>query len=264
MESTERPTLLPDMAVDLEPVGVSPASAVEKALAILNCFTTDRRTMGVSEIARCTGVPKSSAFRLLSALVDGGLVVKAGRTYSPGPRVVELAAVTALPPDGHRLRAVALPHLLDLYETTHQSVHMAVLSEGHVVCVESIYGHGARGHVPRVGSKVPVPGSALGKAILAFNRRDAVCVAPQPALNRELATIRERQIAHDTDATARGFVCVAAPLLDWSGEAIGALSVLGRTGQCHPAGTAAAIRHAAAAVAAAHRSALVTGSGNQV
>lgn len=226
----------------MEVAGARPqATAVEKAMLILGSFSSDRRVMGVSEISRRTGVPKSSAFRLLGALVDGGLVAKAGLEYSPGPRVAELAEVVALPPAGHRLRRAAWPYLLDLYEATHQTVQLAVRAGPRLVCAESIYGHGTGGFGLRVGSTIPMDGSALGRAIRAFGSSD------------DLSAVREQRIAYDVGFAVPGWACAAAPLLDWSGRAVAALSLAGPADRFRPASAASVVREAAAGAEKAMR-----------
>lgn len=235
--------------------------SVGKAAALLTSFTADSRAMGVSELARSAGIPKSTAHRLLAVLVDWGLVARHGTTYSPGPGLTELASLTGSA--GHqRLRDLALPHLLDLYQNTRETVHLAVLDGEHILYVEKIFGHN-RAHSPsRVGGRAPAACSALGKAMLAFSDRETVeraCRQLRPLtpntivsprlLVKELMMVQDHGVAFDRDEAALGLTCVAAPVVGWSGQLLAAVSVSGPSRRFRPASSVAAVRQAAAGVA---------------
>jgi len=237
--------------------------SVDKAAALLTTFTAGRRGMGVSELARSAGLPKSTAHRLLAILVDWGLVSRTGTEYSPGPGLTELASLTG-PMRHQRLRDAALPHLMDLYEKTHETIHLAVLDGDHILYVEKIYGHNRSNSPSRVGGRVPAACSALGKAMLAFGDRETVesaCRQLRPLtpntivsprlLVRELQTVQEHGVAFDRDEAAPGLTCVAAPVLSWDGRVIAAVSVSGPTRRFRPTGSVAMVRQAAAAIARA-------------
>lgn len=239
------------------------STSVAKALALLSSFTPDHPAMGVSDLARCAGLPKSTAHRLLAVLVDWSLVTKTGTEYSPGPRLGELAAL-ADRPDVRQLRRVALPYLLDLYELTHETVHLGVLESDEVLYVDKIYGHHSVASPSRVGGRLPATNSAIGKAMLAFAGRDVVArvcdqlrpttsfsIATPNRLLKELAAIRDAGIAFDRQETTHSLTCVAAPVLSWSGTVIAAVSIAGPTHRFRPSASAAAVRVAAASVAKA-------------
>src|SRR5947209_19579992 len=63
--------------------------SVMKALQLLDAFRGAGPTLGVSEIARRAGVPKSTAFRLLTHLEQGGYVERSGRDYCLGRHLFE-------------------------------------------------------------------------------------------------------------------------------------------------------------------------------
>lgn len=237
------------------------SGSVGKALAVLGAFTPEHSTLGVSEVARRADMPKSTVHRLLTILVDGGLISKAGTRYSPGPLLAELAALTNRP-DLQRLRDAALPYLLDLYESAHETVHLAVLEGTDVRYVEKIYGHDRVRSPSRVGGHVPAAACALGKAMLAFSDAETVagaCRRLRPLtpytivtprrLALELEAVREQGVAFDRQENTLGLTCVAAPVLGWRGEVVAAVSVTGPVSRFRPAACAAAVRHAAAGMA---------------
>ncbi|MGB8408133.1 MAG: IclR family transcriptional regulator [Mycobacterium sp.] len=237
------------------------STSVSKALALLSSFTPHHPTMGVSEIARRAHLPKSTAHRLLAVLVDWEMVTKRGTEYSPGARLNELAALTCQP-DNHELRRVALPHLLDLYEMTHETVNLAVLVGQEVLYIDKIHGHNGVNSPACVGARLPAANTAVGKALLAFASNDVITrlsanlrpatslsVSSPAQLSRELAAIRRCGVSYDRQESKPGLTCVAAPVRNWSGAAVAAVSISGPVHRFRPADAAPAIRAAAAGIA---------------
>lgn len=97
-----------------------------KALSLLDIFDSGRNRIGLSELARASGVNKATCFRLMSELAGHGLVEKIteGGDYRIGPAVLRLAALreAAVP-----TRDAALPILQDLAEQTAETTHMSHL-----------------------------------------------------------------------------------------------------------------------------------------
>jgi DNA-binding IclR family transcriptional regulator len=148
----------------------------------------------------------------------------------------------------------------DLYEATHETVHLGVLEAGHVVYVEKITGHHSSNTPTRVGGRMPAPYTAIGKVILAYlpsmeveaavraagPPRTPTSIGSRDVLRDHLAAVRDQGVAYDREESQSGLVCVAAPVFDRSGAVVAALSVAG------PANRFAPSRFAAAVVTAAH------------
>ncbi|MGD9995673.1 MAG: IclR family transcriptional regulator [Ilumatobacteraceae bacterium] len=223
------------------------STSVGKALALLDAFENIDTSLGVSELARRTHLPKSTAFRLLAILEQRQLVERQGNRYCLGSRLFEL---------GHRvsycrprsLRDSAVPYMSDLYELTHETVHLGVLDGTDVLYLEKLFGHQRVKAPSAVGARVPAYCSALGKAMLAASEPNAIGAAlvrglePRtgytiiaPALfTEELATVRTRGIAFDREESSVGVNCVAAPIHARNGRLLGAVSVCGPTGRFNP------------------------------
>ncbi|MBF6440240.1 IclR family transcriptional regulator [Nocardia cyriacigeorgica] len=236
------------------------SSSASKALALLSSFSPRHRVMGVSEIARRARLPKSTAHRLLAVLVDWEMVTKCGTEYSPGARLAELAALTAQP-EVQDLRRIALPHLLDLYEMTHETVNLCVLADDKARYIEQIHGHQAVSSPATVGARLPATNTAVGKALLAFSGDDVLArvsdrlrpatstsICSPAQLARELSAIRHTGIAYDRQEARPGLTCIAAPIRNWSGGVIAAISISGPVHRFRPAQAAPAIRAVAASV----------------
>ena len=238
-------------------------ASVSKALLLLDSFHDADTELGVSELARRAGVPKSTAFRLLVHLEESGYLERVDRSYRLGWRLFELGNdVAACRPNG--LRDIAMPHLVDLHSATSHTVHLAVL-EGHdVVYLEKVHGARSVDTPAAVGKRRAASLTAVGKALLAFSGADIIReVLSQPLpvatqysitqpgrLLEQLRTTRRLHIAHDREESTLGLTCVASPVIV-NGRAVAAVSVA--TGTCQPPTqqTTLLVRRAAAQIASA-------------
>ncbi|MBC9735196.1 IclR family transcriptional regulator [Nocardioides marmotae] len=241
--------------------------SVMKALQLLDAFRgAAGGVLGVSEIARRAGVPKSTAFRLLTHLEHGGYVERIGRDYCLGRHLFELGnSVPLCRPRG--LRDVAAPHLGQLLVRTQRLVNLAVLEGTEVVYLEKIHGHDAVQVASTVGGRMPASCSALGKAMLAFSGRDAIravldgglvrrtrySVADPARFLQELSRVHADGVAFDREEIQLGLVCAAVPVLDAAGRAVAAISVSGPATRFNPATVVAEVRSAAEAIGRDYR-----------
>src|SRR5437764_2318717 len=141
-------------------------SALERGVAVLRCFTEDRRVLTSTELSRLTGVPRPTVTRLASTLVTLGLMQQEpeGDRYMLGPGVVSLARVFLA---GLDVRAIARPHMQALAEAAGGSVYLGVPDGLDMVLIEASRPRTSM-LAPRldVGSRAPIANSALGRAYL--------------------------------------------------------------------------------------------------
>lgn len=208
---------------------------LNRAVDILTAFTHGPGTsLSLAEIARRTGLPKPTLHRILAALEVLGLVEKNPTGYQLGIRLFELGEHVSRK---QKLREAALPFMQDLYEASHDTVHLAVLDGTDVVYLERIRGHRQFNVASRVGGRLPAYATGVGKAMLAFDPDAAKMVMTIPLVARtpytisshsllveELAHIRQAGISYDREENAIGVACVAAPIL-LDDRVIGAVSV---------------------------------------
>jgi IclR family acetate operon transcriptional repressor len=231
-------------------------SVLERGFRVLAAFGPEGRGLGLGELARRTQLPKATTFRLATQLVGLGALERAGDGYRLGLALFELGSTVWRQ---RRLRDAALPYMADLYEATHQLVHLGVPDGLDVLYVEKILGRRSAVAPTQVGTRRPLYCTALGKAILAFSeselvetviegglaRRTSYTITSRTRLLEELAAVQAKGVAYDRQEYALGTICVAAPLLNRARIAEGALSVTGRTGQFIPERAAAAVQTAA-------------------
>ena len=142
-------------------------ATLAKGIALLNTVGESGRSMRFSEIVKATGIPKGTAHRLLTALVEHRLLRydPDSQAYRLGLRVFELANMVS---DDFDLRSAADPEIIRIRDLTRETIRLAILDGTEVVYIDQ---KGSKEEVSvryAVGSRVPVYCSAAGKAILAF------------------------------------------------------------------------------------------------
>jgi len=230
-----------------------------KAVTILRAFRPDDQAVSLAELVRRTGLNKATVHRLSGELVANRLLERVDGGYRLSGGLFELGMLASLE---RSLLEVAMPFLQDLYERTHETVHLGV-REGHdVVYVAKIGGH-RQARVPsRTGGRMPLHCTAIGKALLAhadtdlrravltgtLERRTPHTVVAPGILRRQLQRVTETGVAFEREESAVGLVCVAAPVLGRLDEPLAAISVAGPTSRFRPESQATAVRAAAAAL----------------
>ena len=214
----------------------TPSAVIDRISLVLDAFDGPGR-LSLAQVVRRTGLPRSSAHRMLERLVQLRWLRRHGRDYELGMRLVELGSLAV---HQDRLHAAAQPFLHELHRATGLVVHLAVLDGTDVVYLEKIAG-GLGPAVPtRVGGRQPAHCTAVGKVLLAFSdpsvlddfdvdlltRKTRYSISTRRQLTDELAAIRARGFAYERAESVAGFGCVAAPIGD-IGEPIAAVSVCG-------------------------------------
>ena len=217
---------------------------ISKVVALLDAFTPAAPELSLNELAALTGLPVSTTYRLASELVAwGGLERVEGGGYRIGLRLWEIGS---LAPRGETLREVALPFMNDLYEATHENVHLAVLDGTEALYVEKLSGRRAMPVRTRRGGPAPAARHRGGQGAAGLRRPRACSARPsrrgwtatprtrssRPGhLRRALAEIRRTGIAYAREELTVGTLSVASAVLDPDGGPVAALSVTLRSGR---------------------------------
>lgn len=234
-----------------------------KAMAILRAFRIDDRLLPLAELVRRTGLPKGTVHRVAKDLVRHRLLEKTDHGYRLAGGLFELGMRAGAE---RTLLEHATPFLQDLYERTHETVHLGVREGTEVVYIAKIGGHRQARSPSRTGGRMPMHCTAIGKVLLAHTdtrTRAAVLAGPLPRrtphtivapglLEQQLTRVLETGIAYEREESTLGLLCVAAPVLDADGHtAVAAISVTGPVGRFHPETHEATVRTTAVALASA-------------
>jgi DNA-binding IclR family transcriptional regulator len=220
--------------------------SLQRANAILRQFTELEPALTVSEISRRVGIHKSTVSRILKTLLEDGMVWHNRETgrYSLGMTLVEMAGVALGQID---VRAAAMPHMEQLASETNETISVAVpRGEEALTVAHTPSTHPIR-HVVWIGRRFPLLGTAAGMALLAvMNARgepwqELVGIDPEDPsdgsmkdLEAELRLATNRGYADESNQFEVGTAAIAAPILDHTGAAVGALSVSGPSARFDP------------------------------
>ena len=227
-----------DDADDRQRVGVQ---SLGRAFAILEEVARHREGIGLADLSKLVGLHNSTAFHLAKTLVSLGYLrqEKDSKRYRIGRPLFALAA-SAL--DEIEMVNVATPVLEDLSRETGESGHYAVRMGDSVVVIARTSGPGAFQLTDRVGVVRPAHCTALGKIILASLRPDQLNrflerVEMKPATKKsiteatvlldEITEIKRTGIAFDDGEFNPEVRCIAVPVMDFTGQVIGALGISG-------------------------------------
>lgn len=210
------------------------------ALDVLDCFTADEE-LGVSDIARRLAVAKSTAHRLLSVLCSRGLAEQnpITRQYRLGLHILELGQIAH---SRMELLRAASPMLVELREVSRRTVLFSVADGADVLEIERLASVRGNPLLARAGRRWPAHCTSSGKAIaahdpaLAAARRDRgfpasteQTIGTAQGFERALVDARRNGFATDFDEALDGASSVSSPVLDRSGIARAAVSLLGPT-----------------------------------
>lgn len=210
------------------------APALEKGLDILELLSERETGLTQSEIARALDRSVGEIFRMLMVLQDRGYVSQdpLSDRYSLTTFIFEVAH--RIPIVG-RMTAIAGPIMRDLSGKINQSAHLAILNEDSILVVGQTSSPGNNVLSVRLGAKIDLWRASSGRVILAFHPKSDVKrlmkKVPVPAnttadqILDELSAIKSAGIEVRDSFVVKGVVNISVPIIDHSGQAIGALTV---------------------------------------
>jgi len=217
-----------------EGIMTQPLTSARSALQVLKAFTPEHPEWGVRELSSHLGWARSTTHVLLSTLAGEGFLKQSpDRRYRLGWTIFELGSVFL---SGLELREVALPVMRRLNQRFNEAVHVAVLDRGEAVYVEKVASAKSVQLFTRMGLRYPAHCSGVGKALLAHASETVLrdvslipftshTIVDPHVFRQELEHIRNVGVAYDREEALVGLSCVAAPIYDFTGEVIAALSI---------------------------------------
>jgi DNA-binding IclR family transcriptional regulator len=211
--------------------------SVDRAIAILLELQGARR-LRLTELAARLSLPNSTVHGIVATLAARGMVEQDGSgRYALGPGVLRLSNVYL---DSNELRLRSLTWTDALAERTGCAVRVGVALDGEIVVIHHVLRPDGSHQMREVGIDIPAHGTALGKAILAFDpRREAALLERQPlarltgrtiidpeVLAAQFEQVRDGGLAAASDEAILGESELAAPIFDADEEVVGAVGVV--------------------------------------
>ena len=197
------------------------------------------------ELARETGEPRTTIYRLLATMQPMGWVEETPRRgrYALGLQLVQLGRAAV---EQEFERRVALPALRTLRNDTGLTVYLTVLRGLSAVCVERIDGREVLAFGLQFGGSLPLHAGAGPNVLLAFaepgvrqrwresvrERGEAVALTPRTPrtlgeLDAVIKRVRTDGYAVSSETNTVGIAAIGAPVLDDQGRCLAAVSVSG-------------------------------------
>jgi IclR family acetate operon transcriptional repressor len=229
-----------DNDADSRDVGVQ---SVDRALSIIETLAEDDEGYRLSDLAVRTGLSTSTVHRLLATL-EGRRFVQFDRAESKwhvGARSFTVGATFAR---RRNFTAQAVPYLRKLRDLTRETANLAVVDDEFIVVLTRMESREIMRSLTKVGGRVAMVASGVGKAVLAtYSDEDVSAIIRHHGMPRlteksivrpgelfkELAKVRRQGFAIDDEEASMGLRCVASVVYNDCGEPLAAISVSGLT-----------------------------------
>ncbi len=216
--------------------------SLDRAIALLR-LVAEGNGLALSEVAQASGLPPSTAYRMLTTLAAHGMVEfnETDQLWFIGIETFRIGSAFLR---RRKLAEQGRPIIQALMMTSGETANLAVADTDCVVFVSQVETHEAIRAFFRPGTRSPLHCSGIGKAILAHaepRARDALLkrlklerftdktLTTRSALLADLEAIRARGYSIDDEERNAGMRCVAAAVFNEFGEAVGGVSVSGPT-----------------------------------
>jgi IclR family transcriptional regulator, KDG regulon repressor len=217
--------------------------AITKALEILELFLHSESDLSVKDVSELTNITYTTAHRITSTLVKRGYLLqleKRGK-YSVNP--AKLADYIEIIKNKLNFRTTASPFMHDLSQTVNEAVFLAVRRGYIAIDIDSVN----RGRFININPDTSALGlyyTSVGKIFLSYlsnnefkEYTDDLVLTPRTSntiiekdeLFKQINDVRQNGVAFDDEENELGLRSVAAPIRDWEGRVIAAISIIGPT-----------------------------------
>jgi len=213
--------------------------SLDRALKIMDLFDENTTELKITEISALMSLHKSTVHSLLKTLQLHGYISQNDETgkYKLGLKHLEKGQQLLRSMD---IRAVARKYLEALSEQTGQTTHLVILDGKEGVYIDKVEGVKAAIRYSRIGRRVPLHCSAVGKVLLAFKKGEEIeatlhhypftqstpsTINNKVRLLEELERVRHLGYAIDDQENEPGVRCAATPIRDHAGQVTAAMSI---------------------------------------
>lgn len=214
-------------------------NSVIKAFQVLELFDRKHTSFGITEIRAELGFPLSTTHRIVSTLQECGYLRQDPATskYQLGIKSYILGTSVEVIQE---MKHISKKYLKELSEHFNESVHLAVLDNYKILCIEKINSSRTLTSTPQEGETNHAYVTSVGKCILAHQPEEVVddylsqielrkltdkTITTKEAFKEELRKIRECGYAIDDEESEIGLTCFGAPVFNSEKKCIAAISV---------------------------------------
>lgn len=234
-------------------------SIIGRVTRILESFDSTRLTQTPSGVARRTGLPVSSAHRLMTELADNGILE---RDVQGGFRIgMHLWELTTRGSNALGLRQIAMPFMEEVQAGIREHTQLGVLEQDEVLFIERLSGRTAGANITKIAGRLPLNASSSGLVLLAYatpayqdrilseplKRLSPETITDPTELRKKLAEVRSRGYAFAPGYVESVSTGIAVPVSDAAGV-VAALSVVMPRRQEHESAVVERLKKAAAEI----------------
>lgn len=245
-------------------------SMVARVALVLRAFDQEHDSLTISELAAKTGLPIGTTHRIVGDLVAERLLDRDGADYSIGTGLWEVGELSSV---SLRFRETTLPFLLSLYEATGENVHLAILDGFEALYVARMVGPRSVPTISRMGGRLPLHTTGVGKALLAFQDESFLAeffarplVTPtrhslgtETAVRAQLKEIRATGFSSTRQEMTLGNAVLAVPVFVGDGPPFAAVSLVTHLARADESRNVPLLKASAAEIGAALRVSLTGG-----
>jgi len=235
---------------------------IDRVFDIIEQLAQSASPLGLTEITQKTGMSKSTVHRLLSSMISRHYVEKnPDNTYRIGHKMIETVSYHI---NGLELLTESKPYLYTIRQELNLTSHLGVLDGGEVIYVEKMDTYPNTRLYTQVGYRSPAYCSSIGKCLLSCLSRDELdevlythslkrhtenTICNENELRKHLSLVRSQGWAMDNEEYLMGHRCIGAPVFDYRGDCVAAISASGSTTYLHEGIFEDVIRHVKEAAA---------------
>ncbi|MFJ7678651.1 IclR family transcriptional regulator [Peribacillus sp. NPDC097198] len=213
--------------------------SVDRALRILDLFDEHTTELKITDISNQMGLHKSTIHSLLKTLLNHGYISQNPENgkYGLGMKLFERGNYVIQSLD---VRDLSKKYLMDLSAKTGQTTHLVILDGKEGVYIDKVEGPMAVILYSKIGKRIPLHCSAVGKALIAFKdpeeikkilheyvylKQTELTITEESKFMRELQQVRSQGYAIDNQENEPGVRCIAAPIRNHENKVIAAISL---------------------------------------
>lgn len=212
---------------------------VDRALQLLEIVSEYPQGLGTKELEDLLELNKIATHRLLATLENRGFIERVGSNYIIGLKMVELSSRKL---NNIELKTEASPYLRQLVNTLKLPVQMAIREKAEAIFIEKIQSVNSLRMYCQIGKRIPLYCSGVGKALLLqeedeniltklskvkFEKFTPTTLETPKEVLEEIKIAREKGYAIDNAEHEGDVFCIAAPIYDYRGKIIAAISIAG-------------------------------------
>lgn len=220
--------------------------SVVKALNLLDFFSEEEKELSLSDLATKSGIPRPTAYRLLTSLETCGFLIKTRSTdqhvkYRLGLKLLELGSLVA---EQLELRSIALPQMQELCADINEVVHLLIRDGDEAIYIEKVESRQALRLHARIGIRSELYIGAGPKLLLAytseqerekyieeivFTKVTEDTISDTETLSKEIKKIQSNGFSISKGERDIDTIGISYPIYNYTGEVIAALNVSGPT-----------------------------------